>query len=393
MYFDYILGNYSDFRNDYFLGGKYTVKASIVSSLGLISFFIGYISSINYIGIKHNQTKLNPDASAYMKFFSYFCFSLFIVNANSDYFNSGYGNVELSPLAVYAQTFLFYFILGVIALKSYGLKVKPMRVGIFFYLRSIGFSFNLFVVLYLFLVLLSGDRGPIIQVVLIYFAGYIFSQHIKVKLVQLLFLIFSASLFITFLGEFRSLASETSYSERVKNLRDSTRYSERNSSFSPNTHELAISVRTVHAAMEYTEEEGYSYGMVQLNQLIAIFPGAGRVIRTLFELDGKELISADIITEHLNAGHGMGTSTVTDLYIDLSIIGVIIGLYTFGVVVRKADVVCFSPIISSFFLWVVILVLISKSIYIGRSSIMILLREIITVYVLILVCGGRRISR
>ena len=391
MYVDYLLGNYGNFRYDYFLSGENVNKAVIISSLGLLSFFIGYIFSIKQEILKYESVIAHGNSVNFLKFIAFLFFIAFFIMANKDYFHGGYGAVELSPIATHTQTFLIYAIIGVIALKSYEFKVSNKNFNVINYIKSIGYPFNVLVFIYLVLVLTSGDRGPVIQIGLCYMGGYVFTQNKKLKLISISILVFSSATFITLLGEVRALSEGATLEEIIEGVNYQSDLRESQSSFSPKTHELAISVRTVHAAIDYVDENGLKYGLIQLNQLMAIIPGFGRIVRGVFELDGSQLLSADIITLQLDATHGMGTSTVTDLYIDLAVPGVIVGLFFFGVILRRVDIATFLPYTTSFFFWLIVFVLLSKSIYIGRSSIMILLREVLTIYFLIFVgCIGKR---
>lgn len=393
MYIDYLLGNYSSFRYDYFLSGNNINKAVIISSLGLLSFFIGYIISIRQRILKSESATGHHSAIIFLKFITFLCFITFFTMANKKYFHGGYGKVELSPIATHTQSFLIYAIIGVIALKSYEIKIFNIRFSVLNYVRSIGYPFNALVFIYLVLVLTSGDRGPIIQIGLCYMGGFVFTQNKKLKIISISVLVFSSATFITLLGEVRALSEGATLEEVIDGVNYQADLRESQSSFSPKTHELAISVRTVHAAIDYVNENGLKYGLIQLNQLMAIIPGFGRVVRGVFELDGSQLLSAEIITLQLDANHGMGTSTVTDLYLDMALPGVIVGLFFFGILLRRVDIATFLPYATSFFFWLIVFVLLSKSIYIGRSSIMILLREVLTIYLLVFIgCFGRRLQ-
>ncbi|MBP3942187.1 oligosaccharide repeat unit polymerase [Sphingobacteriaceae bacterium WQ 2009] len=390
IYMDYILGNYNKFRGDYLLFNNVVNRTAILSSIGLICFNLGYTFSLMKGGIipsyrLSNNSRFNRIPLLLIVVST---FVLFIGTANKAYFFGGYGTVELGSLATYFQTYFVYGIFAYMIVKSYFLKMKILKSSFMDYVKNLGFLFNLIVATYLILVLTSGDRGPIIQLGLLYLSTYLFSQNKKLKIKYYVLGIFSAAFFITLLGQIRSFQNEGSFIEKYNQAKINKLSFENSGSFSPTTHELAISVRTVHAAVDYTDHFGFKYGIVQLNQLIAIFPGIGSIVRGITGLEGKDLISADILTHHIfgdNPSHGLGTSCLADFYLDFGMIGVVCCFFIFGFWCRYIENSTFQQKLPHLFIWILFFVFLTKSIYIGRSSITILFRESIVIYFFILI--------
>src|SRR5690606_32207441 len=129
------------------------------------------------------------------------------------------------------------------------------------------------------------------------------------------------------------------------------------------------------------EAEGYRHGLLQLNQILSIVPGAGSVFRELTGLGDSDLRSVDILTEFQNSSHGLGTTVIADLYLDFSLYGVILFLFFFGYFLRILDIKVSGNSYVSLLSWVCFLIFFGKGIYIGRSSIVVIFRDVALVFI------------
>lgn len=387
FYLDFLLGNTQNFRGNYFIYNYVVSKSSIISSIGLNAFFIGYLlKTSSKIRIKPSK-KIFRMSEWFLVVSVLLSFGIFYLTADKRYFSGQYGMVELGVVPTFAQTFLYYFVSAYIISLAYKFKKNNEKLSIKKYIFKFNIIFLAVIVIYLLLVLVSGDRGPIMQIGLLFIAGYLFSQNKKIPAKYFILGIVLGAFVITTLGQVRSFKDETSFIERYNKSKEESKKFENYYSISPSTHELAISVRTNHAALDFVEKKGYKYGMVQLNQLSAIVPGFGTFIRLATGLETKDLASADILTYHIlgpNPSHGLGTSALADIYLDFGTLGIIIGFILFGVFVRVLEVSSYSEIVPRLLLWVMAFVFLSKALYIGRSSIVILFRECFTIYFIIL---------
>ena len=389
IYIDYLLGNTKFFNFNYFINTQIAPKALIVSALAINIFFIGYILRIFFQYIRTEPTKIkiyNFNSTKKLEWFIFLLFLGFLGFANFNYFKGNYGRVELGAIATHIQTFFLYSVSAYIILVSYKIKRDNLHLSLIKFLFS--FSIPIFILLgiYMVFVLVSGDRGPLIQISLLFFAGFVYTQNKKINPIVYMMSIGLATVLITILGIIRSMKPGASFVERSNQAAELNTTLTAQRSFSPSTFELAISLRTLNAAVDYTKNNGPKYGLVQFNQFIAIVPGLGSLFRSITGYENKDLISADILTHHIlgsHPSHGLGTSCVADVYLDYEIFGVVIYFLIFGFFVRGIEYKVFKNHIPNLLIWVIAFVFIYKAIYIGRSSITILLRECIVIYIII----------
>src|SRR5690606_1604389 len=114
------------------------------------------------------------------------------------------------------------------------------------------------------------------------------------------------------------------------------------------------SVRTLHAAVDHTERNGYYYGVFQGVQIIGIIPGLGIYIQNLLNVDFHSFGSAAFLTFEIlgsNPTHSLGTSIIADIYLDFGILGVIIIFFLFGMFVRYLEIGMYNRTVISLFLF------------------------------------------
>jgi len=390
IYIDYLLGNTRFFSFNYFINTRIAPKALIVSALAINMFIIGYILRIFFQDLLRTEPKkiriYNFNSTKKLEWFIFLLFTGFLGFANLNYFKGNYGRVELGSIATHIQTFFLHAVSAYIIVVSYKIKRDNQHLSLIKFLSNFSIPIYILLGIYMVLVLVSGDRGPLIQISLLFFAGYVYTQNKKINPVIYMVCIAIATVLITLLGIIRSMQPGATFSERSSQAAELNTTLTTQSSFSPSTFELAISLRTLNAAVDYTKKNGPKYGLIQFNQLIAIVPGLGSLFRSMTGYENKELISADILTHHIlgsNPSHGLGTSCVADVYLDYKTFGVIIYFLLFGFFVRGIEYNAFKDHIPNLLIWVFAFVFIYKAIYIGRSSITILLRECIVIYIII----------
>jgi oligosaccharide repeat unit polymerase len=81
---------------------------------------------------------------------------------------------------------------------------------------------------------------------------------------------------------------------------------------------------------------------------------------------------------------GEGTTCIADFYFDFGLIGVILGMFLFGYLIRYCELVMYNTILPSFFVHALLVVYLMNGIYIGRSSVLIHLKTVIWVLLVLL---------
>lgn len=403
MYFDLLLGNYYYFGHDYLFDINFVTKSAITSSIGLIVFLIGYSFDFSFYFKKHNRFINTFDISLYIKGINFnkiqsvifgillLLMGTLVVLVDRSYFNGGYGRdgIELSGITNYINQFIVFFNIAyyVISIlfykKKYGLH-SSINMGLFVSVVQIKYLFLLFV--YCTLTLMSGDRGPVIQLILVSFSSFLLMGNVKISFKKLSLLIISGVFLMSFVAFIRENKDSKSYSEKIELALKNQQEASKNYSFLPATHELATSVRTVQAAVIYTSESGYTYGVFQIMQIVNIIPGIGTLLGGVLGINVSEMNSAVFLTHQILGNfpsHGLGTSAIADVYLDFGIVGVILLFFVFGVFVRKIELGVFVKGYSNLFYYSFFLVVISFSIYIGRSTIISVFRDCFMVYIIV----------
>lgn len=398
---DFILGNYPNFGHDYMIDNSVVVKCQIVSSIALHSFFLGsLISQRNKKTIENKDFDLtrvilnNKLPTKILLILAYIFFVVFMITVDKRYFNGGYGpeefgGVELKGITAYANQYFLYSIMGYIIVVTRNAIISNYNnKGFFkFYFKNFEKSALLIIVLYILLIFMSGDRGSVIQLLLCMMASYVITNKKKVNYLMAFFMIIVASFIISFLGYFREFKEAKTIAEKIKMANErSEDLSSRSKSFLKPTLELAASVRTLHAAGSYVKNEGHTNGVFQAVQILGILPGAGILVQRIFGIDFTEFKSTTLVTHYIFGPfptHSLGTSAVGDIYLDFGAVGVLILFFIFGYMVRYVEIRIFSKHLATLFVFVIFFVFLSKAIYIGRSTIVILFREIIQLYIVI----------
>lgn len=388
FYIDLVLGNFDLGRQDLIVNNNILVKSAVISSIALVCFCLGYLRKLKRNTLKNNPAipeegksiNLNGVKALIVAFFIGF-----VAVTPSSYFKGGYSSTELSQLSLYFQSFLILSIIGYLILNTRNLFLEKRKVSNFLvFIRYNGVFLTFFIAGFCFLVMVSGDRGPILQIVLSYLGCYCILNRKKYNIIFIGSVTILAAFVVSFLAYFRHYEGTGNLFDMIRHsseLRSDTVSSKL--SFSPSTFELSKSVRTMHASVLYTEKEAHTYGVFQGFQLISIIPGVGQLIMPLFGIQSENLKSAYFLTEQLDADHGLGTTVVADIWLDFGIAGIMLSFYIFGYFLRKIDEYTYSHLSLNIFWYILIAVFLSKAFYIGRGTILTIFRDVVFGYILL----------
>ncbi|MNK00943.1 hypothetical protein D3C87_187360 [compost metagenome] len=389
FYIDLLLGNFDLGRQDLVVNQNIIIKSAIISSIGLTSFFLGYIFKLKKIDAnKFKETFISKTMDLTgLKILISLLFAVFIISTPFSYFMGGHISTELSALSQYVQSFFILTSIGYLILNTRNVFLMGYKAANFFdYVKCNGKFITVVLALFCFLIMMSGDRGPILQITLVYVSCYCILNRKKFSIFFVVAIIFLAAFIVSFLAYFRNFEGTANLVDMIQQsseMKDEMVSSKQ--SFSPITFELSKSVRTMHSAVTYTEDNGYTYGVFQGFQLISIIPGVGQLIIPLFGMDSEMLKSSYFLTNQLDGDHGLGTTVVADIWLDFGILGIILGFYIFGYFLRKIDEYTYSHLPLNIFWYVIIAIFLSKAFYIGRSTIIVLFRDVTFCYLLLLI--------
>lgn len=387
---DYILGN--SLPNDDFIWVKEAVasKALIMSSIGLISFFIGYllfsplaksVININVVQTKHNFFALK--VIALLSLITYF------YTVNPLYIAGGYGIVQEGATATYAAVIFNACVVAIIVQCSRNIIIsKTKEITFLSYLKKIGYFTAILVIIYLLSVMYSGDRGPIIVIALVIIGGYLNVSLKRYSFSFILSLVLIASFSISLLGIARSFDRDMSFKERIM-IAYSDGSNRTSNTISPTTQELAISINTFHHVVNYIpEEHGYLLGSLQLNQLVYTIPFISGIYHSFWsEEDLRKYAGiATFITWIIQGdypNYGNGASILADFYVAAGLVGIVLGMLLTGWLIRRSEYVMYSGILPPLFWHVFSIIYFSNMIYLGRSSLFEGLKLVVMVIILI----------
>ena len=388
-YIDLLLG-FTDW--DHYLSVAYpkaVCKSALISLSGFICFCIGYLLYRNN-RYRKRQSKKEYTPLKIIKLLTLVTFIIYINSMDRNYINGGYGEVEIAGTVGFIGYFLEALLYGVIILYSINCSSNTMKdIGIISYIRGLGW-FNAVLGAYLFMVLLSGDRGAILFFLLAYSYSYICYSKRTVSGKTIFVLILIGGFIFTILGIARNVQDfKGNKLEQIDIALQIVGEKEKTSFFLP-TKELANSVRTLHAAVEssVTQRNPYFYGKYQLYQILSSLPFMGTVLLESGMYTKDSSHSSDYITFLLQGdspNYGDGTSCNAELFLDFGYWGVCIGLFLFGLFCRETDVMECEHRSTSLFFYILMIVYFSYCIGLARDSILFPFKRAVLVYLICII--------
>lgn len=389
-YFDYYFGLRNDLALRYYLDYSVVPKAATLACIALLAFLIGNViynsfSNGNFSIEKNNDHNFSE---FFLKLLIIVFFALFLIYTPLSYFRGGYGemmNNEGIGYMQYKSNHLFQISLWAYIISKVIKLVRNNDVVDFYkYFKNFNFFIYIIIIFYIFLNILSGDRGPIINIIALYGIGYLIACRKKIKLRNIILVIFIGGLFIEFLGYFRVTDGSGSFGNRFNSaliLQEEIKSRGEQTIFPP-TDELAKSLKSYHAVVMDQNYNPPLYGLGNLDYLIAIIPGLGILLKYLFSI--KFIGTATYITQAMGADHGMGTTALADIYLNYRFIGVIFIFLFFGWYFARLDNLSFGNFKNnSLFTQVSFFVFIISALYLGRSSFVIVFSDIVLVYIIL----------
>ena len=286
--------------------------------------------------------------------------------------NDGSFDRKVGTLALYSELILnaiFVIIISVTA-NSYSNEEDKSVKG---FLSSFPTIFWIIFSVYIFLRLLSGDRGPVIYNITTLLFAYIYATKRVFSIASLSILLVVAALAVTVIGIARKKTSTLSFEAKIAYAVEELKKSD-TQSFVPITQELANSVKVTGIAIRGldrgTIEQGY--GRYNLTALTNAIPFSARLLYALFPaMREKSFVSSEVLTVEgygKNYSSGLGNTAIADVYLDFRTLGIPIMFFIFGLIYRKVDEVIVEERNVSPYLLTFVLFLSSHAIYIGRSS-------------------------
>ena len=352
-------------------------KTTALAQLGFSFYCLGvsFFSVIKKPKINKSKMELNlslKDVIIYKYIiniltflFLFLCISIFFIARDGIFSRDPFAFEETPPaLIVFSQVVLTICILLSFLRINYFEENKS-----FWSVLRFNKILLISILLFLFMFIYPGDRGPAIQVVLTFIFCYsIFVKPIKFKL--FLFIVLIGMFVLTFISYARinmdvGIGNGGNEGAKIGSLTDIGM-------------DLIVNNRNLYVGYEIAEKQGLNYGKSMFYYIFSPFPMLPSYVSgELFDAEPMELATSTIITEYSKANYGLGTNLIIDLYMQFGVLGVLIFMFILGYFIanvsnRKSIIAILS---FTFFM--------SYSIYIPRSSMFDSIRFIvwsITVY-------------
>lgn len=375
--------------NPVFMFSQTIIPAIILANIGLVAFLLGFSIKGGY-KLRAGIGEVNDNEWAYPILLLFFVvvICVFFLNIDRSYIIGSYGREGLkSGLANRCELMIKLLIYALIIMKVRLLKKRYAQCSIKQYLQSYGLIFYICFFVYLAYVLVSGDRGPLIVSVLTFILGFILLSNWRMRFVTMLACVFIASAFVTFLGIYRKTDPTIDTMIRIRETLTQRAY--RDKSISPETRELAGSINTLCASVWYVPKEyPYTYGVSNVSQLLCSIPfmygGLAVVLPQGYE---NRIYSANFVTYLIqgpNNTYGNGTSCIADIYLDMGCVGVILLMFCWGMLIKRLEISTFVLRRLSLLGYSASFVVFSNTIYVPRSSIIMVIRDVFWVWIILI---------
>jgi len=395
LYLDYILGNISKYENFIWANQKAVVKSMTLSTIGLISFYLGYLyfKKPKKVKIKNsNETKYSVKILTYA---AALVLAIYFYTVNPLYLAGLYGSEDMGMIATYMALLFYLLIFAIIIQSTRNLRIEnKLPANLLEYLKLMNPFLVVIIGIYLLSVLISGDRGPLISFGLSFGSGYFFVKRVKLSFKKGILLIVSGAFVFTFLGLVRSVDKKLSFTEKIQRSFDDDKVNYDNyreiNSILPQTKELASSVRTLHHTVNYVPaKHDFLYGRFQFQQITTAIPFFNTFNNLIFDkLSYKYRGSGSFITWIIqgdNPTSGSGTTCIADFYFDFGVPGVIIGMFIFGYFIRMFEINMYGIELPSLLLHTALIIYLSDALYISRSPVLFELRSVVWVFLVLLI--------
>ena len=365
--------HYINKSDDVFASDSIICSCALFSLIGLSSFVIG--SSIAVLKLKPfkkvQMTSVPISFISFQKLLFIFFVALYVYfNLSSILSGSFIYNEEamaesagsLSNYSVVMIQVLIFTILScnVLTYRNVGNKATPLS-----FIRMNGLIFLVPLIIYLSLVFMTGDRGPILTTVLAYTITYIIATQKKIKFVTLFLAIFIGSTVLSIIGTVRK-------SNNLLTVHEMLSYNNQGNeeSILPVTKELADSYNTfTYSVAKVPCQHDYFYGMMKLRDLGYSVPFLYRAIPFIYSKNEHENGSTSYCTcliQGLNRTYGNGSSLLADIYLDFGLIGIIFVMMLLGFLIVYIDNILFHS--TSPYWLVTSVACFSYSIYLSRAT-------------------------
>lgn len=350
-------------------------KCLLCAVVGLCSYFIGnelmLEKSLSFSG-KSSRIHIMPASFLTFQSVLLFVFTIIYLYYNASEILSGnfiYSEDAMAEkagsLSNYSSVMVYVMTFTYLVSNSFNIKCKNETLTMWKFIKSNGLLFNVSIIMYVAFVFMTGDRGPIITLILAHAITYATISRKKLKLSSIIVFLVVGSVALTSIGEVRRTANLLTLSELLKHKSETDI-----KSISPMTAELAGSYNTFTYVVDNVPDRyDYFYGIMQIRETIYAVPFLYRFVPFAFsskEYENSSTSYCTFLIQGLKRTYGNGSSLLADFYLDFGYVGILIGMFLLGIIVVRLDNELFLG--RNIYWQVAAIAFFSHSLYISRAT-------------------------
>lgn len=356
-----------------FLSQNVVNKASLLSSTCFNGCLLGYVLCTKpFNSYKENIKKYNLNIGTIPPYIMGVFLILFIAFTDSRYFTAGGNSAVLNEIgwnpigAASYNACVACVVASVIAVINDKRLNSSKRITIKKYLSFYPLSFYLLTIIYLIIVLISGDRGPMLDILISFSFGYIVLRKYKPNIILLIIGGSIAILILKYMSFLRGNPDALSIDKLAVINDRMASFHENNIPIIGDMRELSDVVNAYHLVYDFAEQNFIIYGVGVIIQLMAVFPGIRFLIMTVTGIPPSFYSTDQLATLLLGEDYGAGTTCVADAYYNFGFWGSIIFFVIVGYFLRKLDLSLYQKGVKILVLTMAVCFFV-KAIYLGRS--------------------------
>lgn len=337
----------------------YICKGVGLSTVGITSFCAGIFNrkSIreSYVGNAVKLRNFNFLILILLIIFIPYLYSLYQMGAYTTQFESSFINAVLVYLIYY---YIFY------CFNNFSVGGKNTR--LISYCTS---PISILIIIYLTLFLLIGSRTIPLRIVLL--CMILYHSYVKrISNISIISLLLLGAFVLTVIGI----------------VREGNDFGGLTSFWHLGT-DLTINNRSLFVLMEYVDRYGYTFGTSMLMQILSVIPFMQSIFLYITGMSIDDISSGGIVTHSYFGSNsfdriGLGTNIIGDVYLAFGLIGVLIGMYLLGYIIKVLFNKSKNGNVISMLLYALFFM---DVIYLPRSSILGFLRAIAWTYFIYIV--------
>lgn len=348
---------------------QYMLKSMQYATMGLCLFCMGYlVESKRDKGAKTRVIHLKIVNPRFYVVLSSLLIVFVLILVPKSVLMGGYSNDLLTNASIYNYLSSWSNVILIAYIVQFTVNIEQTEklkdCSVFLFIKELGIWYNMNVLLYTYLILNVGDRGPLIVLAFAYYISYMVVSKKQLPKWQLIVILCVGIFISSVLGDTKQYRGNNTIIERLESVfKNETDEPQR--SFLPVTDQLSGSYCCLPLALQMiSNHSDFTYGWSLLSDFFSGIPFIGRFLN--LPESSSYRISEFALGKDFS--FGLGTNCIASLYMDGGILFIILGMFIFGFLLRKFEVCIFSETTVSFFVFCMAFYFLTHLVYIPRST-------------------------